>query len=222
MRDVSVPRSAKWKRGIAAGAGCALLAGVFATEGGPLRVSASSHREAPLIAGDPRADNTDVYAFVSPDKADSITLISNWIPFEEPNGGPNFYPWADDTRYNIKIDNDGDAKPDLTYTWVFTSHTRDPDQQFLTNTGQVTSLDSPNLNVYQTYDLTLTPKVGPAVLLLHDAPAAPSIAGAKSMPDYTPLRDQAIRNLPANGSAHQRCLDRGTDATAWHDAPGQS
>ena len=199
MRDVSVPRSAKWKRGIAAGAGCALLAGVFATEGGPLRVSASSHREAPLIAGDPRADNTDVYAFVSPDKADSITLISNWIPFEEPNGGPNFYPWADDTRYNIKIDNDGDAKPDLTYTWVFTSHTRDPDQQFLTNTGQVTSLDSPNLNVYQTYDLTLTPKVGPAVLLLHDAPAAPSIAGAKSMPDYTPLRDQAIRNLPANG-----------------------
>ena len=89
----------------------------------PMRVrsesQASSHREAPLIAGDPRADNTDVYAFVTPDEPDTVTLIANWIPFEEPNGGPNFYPFADDARYNINIDNDGDALADLTYTWVF-------------------------------------------------------------------------------------------------------
>ena len=86
--------------------------------------SASSHREAPLIAGDPRADNTDVYAFVSPDKPDTVTLIANWIPFEEPNGGPNFYPFATDARYNIKIDNDGDGKPDITYRWTFSNHDR--------------------------------------------------------------------------------------------------
>ena len=97
----------------------------FATQAGPGGVTASSHREAPLIAGDPRADNTDVYAFVSPDEPDTVTLIANWIPFEEPNGGPNFYPWADDTRYNIKIDNDGDALADLTYTWMFDTVIRD-------------------------------------------------------------------------------------------------
>ena len=72
----------RWKKGVAGAAGLALVTGAFATQVGPTSVTASSHREAPLIAGDPRADNTDVYAFVSPDKADSVTLISNWIPFE--------------------------------------------------------------------------------------------------------------------------------------------
>ncbi|HUR01377.1 MAG TPA: DUF4331 family protein, partial [Nonomuraea sp.] len=72
------------------GVAVALTASSFAllrTDSG----TASSHREAPMIAGDPRNDNTDVYAFVSPDKADTVTLLSNWIPFQEPQGGPNFY-----------------------------------------------------------------------------------------------------------------------------------
>ena len=200
----------RWKRGAAAGAGVAVLAGGFAFQGGPLDVSASSHREAPLIAGDPRADNTDVYAFVSPDDANSVTLIANWIPFEEPNGGPNYYKWADDTRYNIKIDNDGDAFADITYTWIFDTVIRDANGQFLSNTGQVTSLTDPDLNVYQTYDLTQTvyansaDLVGVTTPLLGDGDgttdpgdpiAAPSIAGAASMPDYTPLRDQAIYSV---------------------------
>ena len=188
-----------WKKGLAGAAGLALLSGVFINEGGPGAVTASSHREAPLIAGDPRADNTDVYAFVSPDDANSVTLISNWIPFEEPNGGPNFYPWADHTKYNIKIDNNGDAVADLTYTWVFTTHYRDASGQFLTNTGQVTSLTDPDLNQYQTYDLTVTNSTNVTTTLLHDVIAAPSIAGAASMPDYTPLRDQAIYTLPGGG-----------------------
>ena len=76
---------------------------------------ASSHREAPLTAADPQIDSTDLYAFVSPDAPDTVTLISNWIPFEEPAGGPNFYPWAPGVRYDINIDNNGDAKPDLIY-----------------------------------------------------------------------------------------------------------
>ena len=191
--------AAGWKKGIAGAAGLALISGVFVAKAGPSSVSASSHREAPLIAGDPRADNTDVYAFTSPDKTDSVTLISNWIPFEEPNGGPNFYPFADDTQYNINIDNNGDAVADLTYTWVFTTHYRDPNGTFLTNTGQVTSVNDTDLNQYQTYDLRLkTNGVEPGVLLIHDALTAPSIAGAASMPDYTPLRDGAIVNLPGN------------------------
>jgi Domain of unknown function (DUF4331) len=196
--------AARWKtrrtKYIAGVAGLALVGGAFIYQAGPGAVTASSHREAPLIAGDPRADNTDVYAFVSPDKPDTVTLISNWIPFEEPNGGPNFYPWADDTQYNINIDNDGDAFADLTYTWVFTTHYRDPNGTFLTNTGQVTSLTDPDLNQYQTYDLTLiNGDTHVTTMLLDDALTAPSIAGAASMPDYTPLRDQAIVNLPGNG-----------------------
>src|SRR5439155_19903020 len=80
---------------------------------------ASSHREAPLTAADPQIDNTDVYAFRSPDRPNTVTLVSSWIPFEEPAGGPNFYLWAEHTNYDIKNDNNGDAKPDLIYRWIF-------------------------------------------------------------------------------------------------------
>src|SRR5438270_13711562 len=83
------------------------------------RVSASSHREAPLISNDPQADNTDLYAFVSPDKPDTVTIISNWIPLEEPAGGPNYYRFADDASYYIYVDNVGDAKPHITSTFKF-------------------------------------------------------------------------------------------------------
>lgn len=135
--------------------------------------SASSHREAPLTAGDPKADNTDVYAFTSPDNADTVTLVANWIPFEEPNGGPNFYPFANDARYNIKIDSDGNGKPDTTYTWAFTDHIRDSANQFLYNTGVVKTLDDETLNFRQTYTLTATDAGGHTKTLLKDAPAAP-------------------------------------------------
>src|SRR5881275_1227745 len=77
---------------------------------GPVASHASSHREAPLTAADPQIDSTDLYAFVSPDAPDTVTLISNWIPFESSTGGPNFYPWAENTQYDINIDNVGDAK----------------------------------------------------------------------------------------------------------------
>nr|WP_232247966.1 DUF4331 domain-containing protein [Kitasatospora azatica] len=164
--------------------------------------AASSHREAPLIAGDPRADNTDVYAFVSPDKPDTVTLVANWIPFEEPNGGPNFYPFADDAHYTIKIDSDGDGKPDTTYTWTFANHIRDDANQFLYNTGVVKTLDDPNLNFRQTYTLTVTGPDGSVKTLLKDAPAAPSNVGKASMPDYASLRQQAIVDLPGGGQTY--------------------
>jgi hypothetical protein len=151
---------------------------------------ASSHREAPLAAADPQIDATDLYAFVSPDAPDTVTLISNWIPFESPSGGPNFYPWAENTKYDINIDNNGDAKPDITYRWIFTSHYKNKDT-FLYNTGPVNDLNDPNLNFTQTYTLQRIAG-GQTQTLLSDAPVAPSDVGAASMPDYKKLRDQAI------------------------------
>src|SRR5689334_22051552 len=94
-----------------------LLAGVGLAGLGPIGAEASSHREAPLIAGMPQYDTTDLYAFRSPERQNTVTLIANWIPFEEPGGGPNFYAFADDARYDINIDNNGDAKADVTYRW---------------------------------------------------------------------------------------------------------
>ena len=69
----------------------------------------SSHREAPQISKDPVADSTDLYAFVSPDQPDTVTIIANYVPLEAPDGGPNFYEFGDDVLYAINIDNDGDG-----------------------------------------------------------------------------------------------------------------
>ncbi|MEV0582355.1 DUF4331 domain-containing protein [Nonomuraea sp. NPDC050310] len=157
--------------------------------------TASSHREAPAIAGDPRNDNTDVYAFVSPDKPDTVTLLANWIPFEEPNGGPNFYTFDTNSRYNIKIDNDGDAKPDITYQWTFRNEDRRGNATFLYNQGPVTSLDDPDLLFRQRYTLKRLTRGGSRTLVA-DGIVAPSNAGPASMPDYGLLRRQSIRPVP--------------------------
>ena len=84
------------------------------------------HREAPSISQDPTADNTDVYAFRSPDAPDTATLVANFVPFEEPAGGPNFYRFSDDVKYEIKVDNTGDARPDVTYEFRFDTTTKNP------------------------------------------------------------------------------------------------
>ncbi|WP_037670388.1 DUF4331 domain-containing protein [Streptomyces griseus] len=177
-------------------AGGLAAAGVSALE--PQAASASSHREAPLISGTPQYDNTDVYAFVSPDKPDSTTIVANWIPFEEPAGGPNFFPFAEDAQYDIHIDNNGDAKGDLLFRYTFKTHVKNK-KTFLYNTGAVESLDDPDLNVTQTYDLELIKlRKGYEVAktkVASDVPVAPSNVGKASMPDYKKLRDQAIYKL---------------------------
>ena len=114
---------------------------------------ASSHREAPLISADPQADNTDVYAFVSPDAPDTVTLIASFLPFEDPAGGPNFYRFGDNVVYEIKIDNNGDGVEDISYQFRFTSQTVNPNT-FLYATGPIKSLDDPNRNLFQTYTVT--------------------------------------------------------------------
>lgn len=86
----------------------------------------SSHREAPKISQDPVADNTDTYAFVSPDRPDTVTLIANYIPLEDPAGGPNFFQFGEEVLYAIHIDNDGDGKDDITYRFRFDTRIRNP------------------------------------------------------------------------------------------------
>ena len=167
----------------------------------PLASRASSHREAPLTAADPQIDNTDVYAFVSPDRPDSVTLVSSWIPFEEPAGGPNFYLWAEHTNYDINISNDGGTNADITYRWKFTTHYRNPDT-FLYNTGPVTSLNDPDLNIFQTYDLWKIAN-GHKNRLLHNAKVAPSNVGAASMPNYNgDLFDGATTKFGASNPSY--------------------
>ena len=168
----------------------AIGAGLFAGLA-PLASRASSHREAPLTAADPQIDSTDLYAFVSPDRPDSVTLVSTWIPFENPAGGPNFFPWAENTNYDIRISNDGGTNADIVYRWKFTTHYRNPNT-FLYNTGPVTSLNDPDLNLYQTYDLWRIAG-GHKTQLLDNAPVSPSNVGGASMPNYNSnLFDKAV------------------------------
>ena len=111
-------------------------------------VSASSHREAPLIALDPSADNTDLYAFVSPDRANTVTLIANFIPLEEPASGPNFFKFDDNVLYQIRLDNNGDGKLDLALQFRFRTVVGNGDT-FLYNTNTIDNLDDPDWNVKQ-------------------------------------------------------------------------
>ena len=196
-------------RALAAAATLMVGAGLFAGLG-PLTGGASSHREAPLVAADPQIDITDLYAFVSADRPDTVTIVSAWIPFQEPGGGPNFYTWAEGVNYDIKIDNDADAKADLTFRWVFSNHYRNGDT-FLYNTGPVTALDDPDLNFYQTYDLIrINVDTGRSRTLLDGAVAAPSNVGAASMPGYNAsLFDAAV-------------VDFGGSANPSHTWVGQS
>jgi len=98
---------------------------------------ASSHREAPLISNDPLADNTDVYAFRSPDDPNMITIIANYIPFESPEGGPNYYTFGSRVRYEIHIKNKANTPgDDITYRFTFTTANEDPSTFFNIRLGK--------------------------------------------------------------------------------------
>ena len=196
----------------------------------------SSHREAPLTAIDPTADDTDVYAFTAKNdpatarnEEDQLTVVSNWIPFEDPAGGPNFYRFDDRARYYINVDNDGDGRADVRYRFKFKTTYENPNS-FLYAAPQVTSLDDPQLFVKQSYDIY---RVGEAkahssskkskkhrgnrkknrrgkhrrakrsnareVRIANDYPVAPNNVGPKTMPDYDALARQAIKDLPGGG-----------------------
>jgi hypothetical protein len=167
----------------------------------------SSHREAPEISKDPAADSTDVYAFMHPTEDDQVVIIANFYPLQQPNGGPNFYEFADDVLYEINISNTNKCQPDVTYRFNFRTEIRNP--SFLYNTGQITSLDAPEWNRPQTYNVVRLEKMGrrneKAVQIGGRFPVPPVNVGPRSTPNYEDLANSAITTVgPRKFFAGQR------------------
>jgi hypothetical protein len=175
----------------------------------------SSHREAPAIAQDPAADSTDVYAFVSPDKHDTVTILANYVPLQDPVGGPNFFefgaktkttgghPKGEDVNYHIHIVNDDSGKPSITYEFKFTTHIHDANT-FLYNTGPITVKGrdySSTWNRRQTYEITRIEhkKHNKRTKLHHNGDehfhCPPCNVGVRSTPDYHKLAEAAVYEL---------------------------
>jgi len=170
-----------------------MVLGLAAFGTGPGRALASSHREAPLISQDPLADATDTYVFTSPDKPDTVTIVTSWYPFEEPAGGPNYYKFGDDVLYEINIDNVGDAQAHIQYQFRFNTKVGNGNT-FLYNTGPIDSIDSPNLNVKQFYDVTKIVN-GQSTQVGSGLKVPPVNVGAKSTPNYEALSNAGIQSL---------------------------
>jgi hypothetical protein len=163
-----------------------------------LSALASSHSEAPGTVKDRLADDTDLYAWVAPDAPSAVTFVGNWVPLLEPNSGPNFGAFDDDAFYYINVDNVGDSHKHVRFQFRFKT-TRRTGSTFLYNTGPVTSLDDPDLNVRQTYTLTRIDVVNGAeqeTVLGSDLPVAPWFVGPVSMPSYDALAHAAVQDLP--------------------------
>ena len=175
---------------LAAAATAAALVRAAAPDG----ATASSHREAPLISEDPGADNTDVYAFRSPERPDTVTIVANYIPLEEPAGGPNFAQFGEDVLYELKIDNTGDGDEDVSYQFRFATKTRNPDT-FLYNTGPIETLSDTDWNRPQFYSVTRV-EGRRSTVLGRDLPTPPVNIGPRSTPSYGSLMAAAVQSLP--------------------------
>ena len=171
---------------LGAAAAAALAAGSLAATG----VLGSSHREAPKILADPTADNTDVYAFTAPDAPHSLTVVANWIPLEEPAGGPYFGKLDPRARYYVKIDNTGDGRADVAYRWQFKQKFLKPDS-FLDQGNFVQS--------YDLYKETYKGKKEHSHKIASNVPVAPANAGPKTTPNYAATQAATIRGLSGGG-----------------------
>jgi Domain of unknown function (DUF4331) len=168
----------------------------------------SSHREAPEMAKDPVADSTDLYAFVSPDKHDTVTLIANYIPLQAPDGGPNFYEFGDDVMYDINISNRGKGEADITYRFNFYTKVRDP-KSFLYNTGPITGIHSTSWNRPQFYSITRI-EGGKKKKIAEHLACPPVNIGPRSTPNYPHLAAQAVHTVG------KRKVFAGQRADAFH------
>ncbi|HEY3172888.1 MAG TPA: DUF4331 domain-containing protein [Thermoanaerobaculia bacterium] len=209
----------------AAAVGTAALALSLAALLAPPAARASSHREAPLISADPEADNTDVYFFLDPVDGGRVVMIANWIPLEEPAGGPNFSHFGEDIRYEFNVDWDGDAIEDVVYRFTFHRNVRNL-STWLQNTGPVSSPTDPNLNVYYTY--TVEKIVGPSpnqgaaaiIQLGTDLLEAPNNAGPKSFPGAAGTPANAGYGKGSNIASTVYTIDQDTKVFAGPRADG--
>ena len=166
----------------------------------PLSIG-SSHREAPNILKDPTADNTDVWAFTAPDAPGKLTVVANWIPLADPAGGPNFYPLDENARYYVKIDNTGDGYEDVAYRWKFTTRFRNPNS-FLYAAPTVDSVNDPDINLVQTYDLyketyNKNRRLVGSKRIVSNAPVVPDNVGPKTIPNYAQVEAGGV--VPVKG-----------------------
>jgi hypothetical protein len=169
----------------------------------------SSHREAPEISKDPVADSTDLYAFVSPDKPGYATIIANYVPLQDPNGGPNFFEFGDDVLYEIHVTNDADPTPDISYQFRF--HTVVGNKKtFLYNTGQITNINDPHFNRRQFYTVTRVEN-GHSRVLAQNVPCPPCNIGPRSTPNYETLAAQTVHSMTNGGTVFA-----GQRADAFH------
>ena len=168
----------------------------------------SSHREAPEISKDPVADNTDVYAFRSPDKPDTVTLIANFIPLQQPDGGPNFYEFGDDVAYDINISNGGKGKADIVYRFRFTTKIRNA-KTFLYNTGPINDISDKTWNRPQYYSVTRL-EAGRTRQMARGLACPPVNVGKRSTPNYAKLAAQAVHSMG------NRSVFAGQRADAFH------
>ena len=164
----------------------------------PLSIG-SSHREAPLISMDPTGDNTDTYAFTANDAPGKLTIVANWIPFEDPAGGPNFYRFDDNAHYYLKVDNTGDGVADVQYLFDFKTKVRNRNSFLYGLGGEITSLGDQDLNVVQTYKLTRerlrNGRVVGRKVLGKGLPTPPNNVGPKTTPNYEQTAAAAVRQL---------------------------
>jgi hypothetical protein len=167
----------------------------------PLSIG-SSHREAPGTSIDPTADDTDIYAFTANDAPGSLTIVSNWIPLEDPAGGPNFYGFDPSAHYYMNVDNTGDGKPDVRYLFRFKTQVKNP-KSFLYAVPKVESIGDPDLNVTQTYSVTRevykNGKETSSKVVAKGVPVAPNNVGPKTIPNYAFVAGQAVKSLPGGG-----------------------
>ncbi|HEV7460534.1 MAG TPA: DUF4331 domain-containing protein [Solirubrobacteraceae bacterium] len=186
--------------------GVRFLALLAALAAGTIAVSlsfGSSHREAPGTMLDPSADDTDVYAFVANDAPNSLTLVGNWIPFEDPAGGPNFYRFDDRASYYLNVDNTGDGRYDVRYKFKFRTVYRNKNSGIYALPG-VSGISDPKLQVIQRYDVTRevyrpNGKLRSAKVIARNLPVGPNNTGSKNFPNYDAVGNQAIRSLPGGG-----------------------
>ncbi|MGH3007405.1 MAG: DUF4331 domain-containing protein, partial [Gaiellaceae bacterium] len=131
---------------------------------------------------------------VSPDRPDTVTIVANYIPLEEPAGGPNFHEFGEDVLYQIKVDNNGDGKADTSYRFRFDTRTRNG-KTFLYNTGPIETLSDADWNRPQLYSVTRVEK-GKEKVLGRRLPTPPVNIGPRSTPAYGSLMAAAVNELP--------------------------
>ncbi len=169
-------------------------------------VEASSHREAPLIANDPLADNTDLYAFRSPDDTNTITIIANYVPLQLPQGGPNYASFGENVRYEIHVENDGTTGDDITYRFTFSKVNQDPTTFFNIRLGQE--------NLKTTYTAEKSINGGPFTAIVTSGIVPPANIGPRSISNavvglgaanYDALMTAAIATATGSGGEKIYC-----------------